>query len=89
MNSKIFTSFFLINIDFFVDFGIDTRHIKFPLITQQESHITSCNRNFKLTFVLNRVRVWGAGPHLPTQGYIEYPTHPSGEFADGWLFIWK
>ena len=24
-------------------------------------------------FVLNRVRVWGAGPHLPTQGYIEYP----------------
>jgi len=25
------------------------------------------------TFVLNRVRVWGAEPHLPTQGYIEYP----------------
>ena len=24
-------------------------------------------------FVLNRVRVWGAAPHLPTQGYIEYP----------------
>ena len=24
-------------------------------------------------FVLNRVRVWGAKPHLPTQGYIEYP----------------
>ena len=24
-------------------------------------------------FVLNRVTVWGAGPHLPTQGYIEYP----------------
>ena len=24
-------------------------------------------------FVLNRVRVWGAEPHLPTQGYIEYP----------------
>ena len=23
-------------------------------------------------FVLNRVRVWGAEPHLPTQGYIEY-----------------
>ena len=23
-------------------------------------------------FVLNRVRVWGATPHLPTQGYIEY-----------------
>ena len=23
-------------------------------------------------FVLNRVRVWGVGPHLPTQGYIEY-----------------
>ena len=23
--------------------------------------------------VLNRVRVWGAGSHLPTQGYIEYP----------------
>ena len=31
-------------------------------------------------FVLNRVRVLGAGPHLPSQGYIEYlppgpPTH--------------
>ena len=24
-------------------------------------------------FVFNRVRVWGAEPHLPTQGYIEYP----------------
>ena len=24
-------------------------------------------------FFLNRVRVWGAAPHLPTQGYIEYP----------------
>ena len=24
-------------------------------------------------FVLNRVRVWGAVPHLPNQGYIEYP----------------
>ena len=24
-------------------------------------------------FVLNRVRVRGAEPHLPTQGYIEYP----------------
>ena len=24
-------------------------------------------------FVLNRVRVWGDTPHLPTQGYIEYP----------------
>ena len=24
-------------------------------------------------FVLNRVRVLGAEPHLPTQGYIEYP----------------
>ena len=23
--------------------------------------------------VLNRVRVWGAAPHLPIQGYIEYP----------------
>ena len=23
------------------------------------------------TFVLNRV--WGAAPHLPTQGYVEYP----------------
>ena len=27
-------------------------------------------------FVLNWVRVWGAGPHLPTQGYIEYPPPP-------------
>ena len=28
-------------------------------------------------FVVNRVRVWGAEPHLPTQGYIEYlPTSP-------------
>ena len=36
-------------------------------------------------FVLNRVRVWGTGPHLPTQGYIEYPhslslvTHCNGK----------
>ena len=30
-----------------VDFGIDTRHIKFLLITQQESHTTSCNPNIK------------------------------------------
>ena len=75
-----------------VDFGIDTRHIKLPLITQQESHTTSCNRNFRclkqgiknrnsvlkrvgksVLFVLNRVRVRGAWPHLPTQGYNEYP----------------
>ena len=27
-------------------------------------------------FVLNRVRVWGAAPHLPNQGYIEYPPPP-------------
>ena len=27
-------------------------------------------------FVLNRVGVWGAKPHLPTQGYIEYPSPP-------------
>ena len=27
-------------------------------------------------FVLNRVRVCGAAPHLPTQGYIEYPPPP-------------
>ena len=25
-----------------------------------------------MIFVLNRVRVSGAGPHLPTQGYIQY-----------------
>ena len=29
-------------------------------------------------FVLNRVRVWGAAPHLPTQEYIEYPPPPGG-----------
>ena len=27
-------------------------------------------------FVLNRVRVLGAGPHLPIQGYIKYPPKP-------------
>ena len=27
-------------------------------------------------FVLNRVRVWGAAPYLPTQGYVEYPPPP-------------
>ena len=32
-----------------VDFGIDTRHIKFPLITQPKSHTTSCNRNFQVS----------------------------------------
>ena len=30
-------------------------------------------------FVLNKVRVWGATPRLPTQGYIEYP--PGGSCA--------
>ena len=46
------------------------------------------NRNFVLNrvgksaiFVLNRVRVWGAEPHLPTQGYIEYPSPPPGDAA--------
>ena len=43
-----FYKLLLINIDFPVDLiGIDTRHIKFPLITQQESHTISCSRNFK------------------------------------------
>ena len=27
-------------------------------------------------FVLNRIRVWGAAPHLPTQGYIESTPPP-------------
>ena len=37
------------------------------------------NRVGKSTiFVLNRVRVWGAAPHLPTQGYIESPLPPPG-----------
>ena len=31
-----------------------------------------------MIFVLNRVRVWGATLHLPTQGYIEYPPSPRG-----------
>ena len=31
------------------------------------------SNDFCLTLVLNRVRIRGAGPHLPTQGYIEYP----------------
>ena len=29
-------------------------------------------------FVLNRARVWGAAPHLPTQGYIDSPPPPPG-----------
>ena len=29
-------------------------------------------------FVLNGVRVWGAEPHLSTQGYIEYPPRRGG-----------
>ena len=29
-------------------------------------------------FVLNRIRVWGAAPHLPIQGYIKYPPSPPG-----------
>ena len=45
MKSKIFTSSCELILTS-VDFGIDTRHIKLPLITQQESH-TACNRNFK------------------------------------------
>ena len=38
-------------------------------------------------FVLNRVRLWGAAPHLPTQGYVEYPpgiaTHKFSDFYFG------
>ena len=30
-------------------------------------------------FVLNRVREGGAGPHLPTQGYIEFAEEMSQE----------
>ena len=43
-------------------------------------------------FVLNRVRVWGPEPHLPTQGYIEYPpgnsshlTYLGHDFRCRWL----
>jgi len=32
-------------------------------------------------FVLNSVSVWGAGPHLPPQGYIVYPPPPRGAVA--------
>ena len=61
MNSKLLQA---------LDFGIDTRHVKFPLITQQESHTTSCNRNFEClnkgiknrNFVFNRV---GKSPYPP------------------------
>ena len=34
-------------------------------------------------FFLNRVRVWGAAPHLPNQGYIEYSPPPPGHFSNG------
>ena len=34
-------------------------------------------------FVLNRVRVWGAAPHLPTQGYSEFPPSP-GIWTSRW-----
>ena len=49
-------------------------------------------------FVLNRVRVWGAGPHLPIQGYIEYPPPPGGSktcllcFFNYWMrlsIVWR
>ena len=33
--------------------------------------VCSTNVAKSAIFVLNRVRVWGAGPHLPTQGYRE------------------
>ena len=38
-------------------------------------------------FVLNRVRLWGAAPHLPTQGYVESPSGlPSANFP---IFTFK
>ena len=38
-------------------------------------------------FVLNRVRVRGAGPHLPTQGYIEYFPPVVAQLV--FLLVWK
>ena len=45
-------------------------------------------------FVLNRIRVWGAAPHHPIQGYIEYPPPPRGlvhttpeKFENVYLFL--
>ena len=35
-------------------------------------------------FVLNGVRVWWAGPHLPTQGYIESPPPPTPRDQTSW-----
>ena len=63
INSKIFTSSM---------FGLNV------LIKQGIKYQNSVlNRVGKSAiFVLNRVRVWGAAPHLPTQGYIKYPPPP-------------
>ena len=36
---------------------------------------------------LNRVRVRGAGPHLPTQGYIEYFPPVVAQLV--FLLVWK
>ena len=41
-------------------------------------------------FVLNRVlkvRASGAGPHLPTQGYIEYPPPPGSTRTLVWILF--
>ena len=59
-----------------VDFGIGTRHIKClkPGIKNRNSVSNRVGKS--AIFVLNRVRVWGSAPHLPTQGYIEPPPPP-------------
>ena len=38
--------------------------------------LSDVKRAFTLTPALNRIRVRGAAPHLPTQRYIEYPPPP-------------
>ena len=48
-------------------------------------------------FVLSRVMVWGSGPHLPIQGYIEFPpppgiyltSRPSVTCEPEWKFAFK
>ena len=87
INSKIFTSPCYLILPS-IDFGIDTIDYTKKKATQL---VTAClklgikSRNSVLNrvgksaiFVLNRVRVCGAGPRFPTQGYIEYPPRGFG-----------
>ena len=64
--AKFLQALMLINIDF--------HWLKQGIKNNRNSVLNRVGKS--AIFVLNRVRVWGATPHLPTQRFFEYPPGP-------------